>query len=339
MKLRWGFVGAGRIVHRFMAGLLQHADAIPHAVFARKKDRAEAIAQRYGMPLVFDDFDAFLQCKEIDVVYIAVTHPYHREYANKCLEAKIPVLCEKPMAPNAAQEQDMIDCARKNDTFLMEAMWTRAFPVTKQVLQWIDEGRIGKLVGLNGLFSIKAPDDANDRLYMPSEAGGSLLDIGVYLVAYAHMIMGGAPVEMVSLANFAGRPVDTDAGVVMRFDDDKIATLFMSLRSEGRDAITIYGTDGMIEVFEDFWRPRHARLTYSGGIINFDCPPVDEDAVYGSSVSFKGEGYQYEVAHVHECLEKGLKESPLITLEESLKIIQTCDALRALWGEKYPFEE
>lgn len=339
MSMRWGFVGTGRISHRFMAGMQQVDEAIPTAVYARNKEKGQAFADQYKIPLVFDSFDEFLACSEIDVVYNALTHPHHKSFTIKSLNAKKPVLCEKPMAPNVSQELEMIECARANDVFLMEAMWTRMFPVTRQVVQWIEEGRIGKIIAMNGVFCIKGPDNDNDRLYIPSEGGGTLLDIGIYLVAYAHLIFKKSPQEIVSLANISHFGTDDCTGTVFKYDAGEIVTLLTSFKTEGRDIVNIYGSEGMIEIFEDFWKPRSAKLTYRGGIIDFNCPNFIDGSVYGNNTSFVGDGYQYEIAHVNDCIRKGLKQSPFITHEQSIEIMTTCDKIRKLWGIVYPFEK
>ncbi|MGI6152547.1 MAG: Gfo/Idh/MocA family protein [Christensenellaceae bacterium] len=339
MAYKWGFVGTGRIIPRFMDGLLQVEDAIPAAIYGRSLEKAQHWANEYGMQ-AYNDYDKFLDEADIDIMYMALTHPLHREFTCKCLERKIPVLCEKPMGPNAAHEKDIIDCAKKNDTFLMEGMWTRMFPVTKQVMQWIKEGRIGDVVAMNGTFSIKTKAEPGDRLFAPEAAGGTLLDIGIYLVSFAHLLFERSPQDIVTLANMGPFGTDDCTGIVFRYDKGEIATLLTCFKSEGRDAITIYGTDGMIEIFEDFWRPRQAKLTCRDGIVDFDCPRNYRDgSVYGADVSFRGDGYQFEVAHIHDCLDKGLKESPFITHQQSLDIITTCDRIRQQWGLVFPFEK
>lgn len=339
MSIRWGFVGTGRIANKYLVEMRQVEDAEPIAVFARSREKAEAFADRYHLSFAFDSIDDFVRCPDIDIVYIAVTHPYHMYYAMKCMEAKKPVVCEKPMAPNVMQERAIIECAKKNDVFLMEAMWTRMFPITRQVVQWIDEGRIGKLIALNGIFSINGPDNEKDRLYVPEEAGGTLLDVGVYLISYSNMIFKNAPVEIASVAHMGRLGTDDTSGFLFKYPEGQIATLLASFKSEGKDTITIYGTEGIIEVFDSFWRPRSAKLTYRDGVIDFNCPEVADGSVYGTNVSFKGEGYHFEIRHVHQCLEKGLKESPLITHKQSIEIMQTCDKIREMWGLKYPFEQ
>lgn len=339
MPIRWGFIGSGRIIPRFMEGFTQVEEAVPAAICARNKAKAQALADRYAIPLVFDDIDEFVKA-DIDVAYVAVTHPHHMEFTLKCLSAKIPTLCEKPMAPNREQVLHMIECAKANDTFLAEAFWTRMFPVTLQVKKWVSEGRIGKVIAMNSIFSFKGVDRDGDRLFEPSEAGGTLLDIGVYQIQAAYLIFGRPPKEIVSLSTMSRHGTDEAAGYVFKYDNGEIATMLSSFRSNGRNVLSIYGTEGMIEVYDDFFRPRNARLTCGSGIIEFRCPEGTAPyPMYGADSYFKSEGYQFEIRHINGCVEKGLKESPLIPLSESLDIITTCDAIRGQWGLVYPFEK
>jgi dihydrodiol dehydrogenase / D-xylose 1-dehydrogenase (NADP) len=340
MPIRWGFIGSGRIIPSFIEGLAQVEDAVPAAIYARNKAKAQALADRYGIAQVFDDIDEFASKAEIDAAYVAVTHPHHMEFTLKCLSAKIPTLCEKPMAPNKKQVLRMIECAKKNDTFLAEAFWTRMFPVTQQVKQWVSEGRIGKVTAMNSIFSFRAVDRDGDRLFEPSEAGGTLLDIGVYQIQAAYLIFGRPPKEIVSLSAMNRHGTDETAGYVFKYDNGEIATMLSSFRSNGRNVLSIYGTEGMIEVFDDFHMPRNARLICSGGTIEFRCPEANDPfSIYKADAYFKSKGYQFEIAHINDCVKKGLKESPLIPLSESLDIITTCDAIRGQWGLVYPFEK
>lgn len=339
MGIRWGIIGSGNIIPRFMDGFKEVKGAIPAAIFARNREKAQALAQRYGIGQVFDDMDEFISKAGIDVAYVAVTHTYHMEFTEKCLNAKIPVLCEKPMAPNRDQVLHMIECARANDTFLAEAFWTRMFPVTLQIKQWVTEGRIGSVTAMNSIFSYKAADVEGNRTFDPAHAGGALLDIGVYQIQAAYLIFGAPPKEIASLASIGRHGTDETAGIVFRYGGGEIATMLTSFRSNARNTLTVYGTDGIIEVFDDFFRPRGARLTNSDGIIEFKCPDKPGSSIFDTDSYFTSEGYQYEVRHINECLKKGLKESPLITLDESLDIITTCDAIRKQWGLVYPFEK
>lgn len=337
-QVKWGFIGTGRIIPRFMDGFRQVPEAVAAAIYGRDLDKARQLAGRYGIAKAYDDLDAFLSESGIDVAYVAVSNTLHRQFAIKCLQAGIPVVCEKPMAVNLRQAREMIGCAAENGVFLMEAMWTQMFPVTREVQRWIRDGRIGKLVAMNGVFSIKAFPKPGDRLFDPGQAGGALLDIGVYLVAYAHTVFGRSPSGIATLAHIGESGVDECSGAVFRYDNGEVATLLTSFHSEGLDRVTIYGTQGMIEIYEDFWRPRRARMTCREGYLSIDCPREQSGAVYDSGVSFRGEGYQFEVEHVNQCIREGLTQSPLVPHEKTLSVMETCDRLRKEWGLSFPFE-
>jgi len=326
MKLRWGFVGAGRIIHRFMTGIDAFDDASLSLVYARNAEKGRCAVERYGDVRVTDSMEDFVSCGEVDVAYIATTHPTHLEFASRCLEAGIPVLCEKPMTANAAQTRELVECARRTGVFLMEAMWTRFFPANLKVVEWVRSGAIGRPVAMTGDFGFRGSGDPNDRLYKPEEAGGSLLDVGVYPIAYANMVFGGLPCGYTALAQLCENGIDETCGMLLKYPEGGIATVFSSIASNTFQDARICGTEGRIEVAAPFWSARNAKLVRGDRTETFETP------------GFPGEGYQFEIAHVHECLEKGLVESPLMTLDESIGIAELCDALRDETGVKYPFE-
>lgn len=322
--IRWGMVGCGRICHRIMDGFHRVDSAEVTAVYNRSCHKAETFAKQYGIPLTFEHFEEFLESRAFDVVYLAVPHTEHMEYAIRCMEAGLPVVCEKPLAPSASQARKMVEAAKKHRVFLMEAMWTRMFPVTQQVCRWLPE--IGKITAIQGSFGFCA-DHSNeqDRLFSLDTAGGALLDIGIYLLNYLSMVMGSQPDEIVSLASVGKTGCDESSGMVFRYVGGEIANLLISFEAELRDMVTIYGSCGRITVPPDFWRPKRAVLEIG------DKRETVEDPT-------QGEGFQYEILHVGKCLEKGKLESELMPLQESVAVLETADRIRRLWGLRYPFE-
>ncbi|MBE6884995.1 MAG: Gfo/Idh/MocA family oxidoreductase [Ruminococcaceae bacterium] len=326
MKLRWGFIGAGRIIHRFMTGITAYEDASVSVVYARNLQKGLDAVKNYSVGRVTDSLDDFLSCGEVDVAYIATTHPTHLQFAKACLNAGIPVLCEKPMTPNAIQTRELVECARKNNVFLMEAMWTRFFPVNRKIKSLIEAGAIGKPLMMTADFAFRGTGDPSDRLYKPEDAGGSVLDVGVYPLAYANMMFGSLPAEFTALGTLCESGVDESASFILKYPGGELATLFSSIALNSRQDAVIYGSEGRIEVDSQFWRARSATL-----IRNDRTEPI-------TSLHFPGEGYQFEIEHVHECLANSLTESPLMTLDESIALAELCDSLRTQLGVKYPFE-
>ncbi|QHT61012.1 Gfo/Idh/MocA family oxidoreductase [Paenibacillus lycopersici] len=320
----WGFIGAGGITKRVMNDFKQLGDARLAAVYSRTGANAEQLAQPYGAK-AYTDVETMLRDPEVDAVYVATPHHLHMEHACLALSLGKPVLCEKPIAPNAAQVRTMVEKARETGTFLMEAMWTRFFPVTRRVMQWVSDGAIGDVHYLTADFGFGASENPESRLFNPHTAGGSLLDVGVYAVSYASMIFGGKPVEVLSRSRSTSTGVDARMACLLEYENGQMASLYSSISGSTPQEVRIIGTKGHIEV-PRFWSPREARL-FVGNQLEEEFK--DEPT---------GEGFGYEFAAVHEDLRAGRQENALIPLDESIAIAETLDRMRAQWGLVYPFE-
>jgi len=188
----WGIIGMGRIAHKFAQDLQLLPNARLWAVASQDTTRAAAFAGQYKAPHHYGSYEAILSCPELDVVYIATPHVTHCSNTLMCLEAGIPVLCEKPLAMNAAEAESMVQTARQRQVFLMEAMWTRFLPATLQMLKWIEEGRIGEVISVKADFGFRAPFDPQSRIYNKALGGGALLDIGIYPAFFEPVAIGAA---------------------------------------------------------------------------------------------------------------------------------------------------
>jgi predicted dehydrogenase len=239
-----------------------------------------------------------------------------------CLEAGKAVLGEKPMAVNAAQVRNMVACARKNDVFMMEAMWTRFNPVTVQVCKWLAEGAIGDVRLLQVDFGFRAGLNPAGRLFNPDLAGGALLDVGVYVVAYAAMVFGGPPVQVQAAAHIGETGVDEQTTMVFKYGGGQLASLSCAVRTSTPHEARIMGTEGSIYV-PAFWHATSATLSVQG----------QEPVIHTDSF-----GYHYEAAEVGACLRAGQKESATMPLDESIAIAETMDEVRRQVGLKYPME-
>ncbi|WP_409343371.1 Gfo/Idh/MocA family protein [Paenibacillus sp. MBLB4367] len=322
--IKWGFIGAGGITRRVMNDFKEMRDAKLAAVFSRTDTNAEQLALPYGAK-AYTDCETMIRDPEVDAVYVATPHHLHMEHACLALELGKPVLCEKPMAPNAAQVRTMVGKARETGTYLMEAMWTRFFPVTRRVIQWVSDGAIGDVHYLTADFGFSATENPQSRLFNPHTAGGSLLDVGVYAVSYASMIFGAKPVEVLSRSRYASTGVDARMACLLEYENGQMASLYSSVSSSTPQEVRIIGSKGHIEV-PRFWSPREARLIV-GNQLKDECK---DDRI--------GEGFGYEFSAVHEDLRAGRKENAWITLDESIAIAETLDRIRAQWGLVYPFE-
>jgi predicted dehydrogenase len=262
---------------------------------------------------------------DVDVVYVATPHPFHREHSILFLKAGKAVLCEKPLAINAQEVEEIIRCARETKKFLMEAMWTRFIPVMAKVREWLAEGAIGEARMLTADFGFRSGWDPEGRLLNPKLAGGALLDVGVYTVAMASMVFGRQPSRIASMAHIGETGIDEQSAMLLGYDAGQLAILSCAVRTNTPQEARIIGTEGAIHI-PDFWHATSATLNVSGK----DTAQIE--------IPFDGNGYNYEAAEVMCCLRAGKLESDIMPLDESLDIMATMDKIRAQCGLRYPME-
>jgi predicted dehydrogenase len=322
--LRWGILGAGGIAKRVSNDVVKLSDHKLQAVGSRDKAKADAFADGYDIPTRHDSYEALCADPDVDLIYVATPHNFHKEHTLLALENGKAVLCEKPFTINGAEAKVLVDAARAKNLFLMEGMWSRCFPAMAKVRELLADGAIGEARLLNADFGFRAGVNPESRLFNPALGGGGLMDVGVYPVALAHMVFG-EPERITGLANIGSTGVDEEAAMLLGFPGGPLAVLSTAIRLNTPQAATILGTDGRIEIPNPWWCPKAVVLHKGGQAERFEFP-------------FEGGGFQFEAAHVADCLRQGLKESPLITLDQSLGVMKTLDTLRDQFGVKYPME-
>jgi predicted dehydrogenase len=323
--IRWGILGTGWIASEFAQGLAELPDAELAAVGSRTAGSASRFADRFQVPRRHASYQALAEDPGVDVIYVATPNPLHREHCLLCLDAGKPVLCEKPFALNAGQAGDMVRAAREKKLFLMEAMWSRFFPLMAKVRELVDEGAIGEVQMLVADLCIQFDFDPSDRRYAPDLGGGALLDLGVYPLSLASMLIG-APARITSLAHLGATGVDEQASITLGYDQGQVSTLYASLRADSPVEAILLGTKGQIRIHPWWIRPDAITLSVAG----------QEDTRL--EMPFAGNGYQFEAAEVMACLRAGKLESDLMPLDETLSIMETMDTIRAQWGLRYPGE-
>lgn len=317
----WGILGAGRIAARFASEARLTPGARLVAVGSRSAEKAAAFAAQNGVGRACGSYAELVADPDVDAVYVATLHPWHCEHTLLALEAGKAVLCEKPFAVNAAQARQMIERARARRLFLMEAMWTRFNPISTQVRQWLAEGRIGEPRLATIDFGFRAPWDPQSRILNAALAGGALLDVGVYVLAYASMIFG-RPAQVRAVAHIGDTGVDEQTAIALKYAGGQLASLTCAVHTPSPQAARIDGTEGAIEI-PAFWHAETARLLR---------PRQEPITATGDH------GFRYEIAAVMACLAAGQTESPDMPLDETLAIAETMDEIRRQIGLKYPFE-
>ena len=324
-KIRWGILGPGGIAHKFADALQAIPDAEIVAVGSRDLQRANTFADTFDVPRRHGNYVELANNCEVDVVYVATPHPFHKACAMLCLAAEKAVLCEKPFTVDAEQAEALIACAREHKQFLMEAMWTRFIPVMVKVREWLADGVIGEPRMLTADFGNRVAltaENMKGRLFALELAGGAMLDIGVYTVSLASMVFG-VPTQITSLAHIGETGVDEQAAVLLGYDAGEIASLSCAITTRTSQDARIFGTKGAIHI------PNFSRAT-SATLEVFGKEPLQIE------IPFTDNGFEYQVREVINCLRAGKLESDVMPLDESLSIIKTMDTVREQWGLKYP---
>ena len=297
---RWGILGPGSIAHEFAAGLRAIPDGELVAIGSRDQQRADAFAEQYGAPNRYGSYAALAQDPDIDAVYVATPHPFHKDDTILCLEAGKAVLCEKPLTINAAEA--VVAVARARNTFLMEAMWTRYLPIIVQVRRWLAAGAIGAPRLVSADFGFRAGIDPEGRLFNLGLGGGALLDVGIYVVSFAAMVFGAQPAHIAAAAHIGETGVDEQTGVRLRYEGGALASLSCAVRTTTPHEARIVGTEGTIAIDPSWWKGESATLKTTDREERVELP-------------LAGNGYNYEAQEVARCLGEDLLESPVMPLD------------------------
>ena len=321
----WAILGPGHIARKFADDLKLVPGARLHAVASRSLPRAQAFAAEFGAAHAVGSYEELLAVPGIDAVYVATPHSEHYAHARLCLSGGLPVLCEKAFTQNARQAQALLDLARAQGVFLMEAFWSRFFPAIIQALAEVQAGRIGEVKHLVADFGFITDYKPEGRLFNPALAGGSLLDIGVYPLFISQLFLG-VPAMVRAVATPTPTGVDQNCAVALAYASGATATLFSTIAATTENRCVLYGTLGQLQLSGRFHAPTGVQVRLAGA--------APEETPYPTT----GYGYHLEAAHVQQCLAQGLTESPLMPLSFSLQLMQTLDAVRAQIGLRYPGE-
>ncbi len=325
MKINWGIIGLGKIAKKFATDIQVVDQANLYAVASRSQEKATTFKEEFGAIHAFGSYEALLNCAGLDAVYIATPHVFHYENTMMCLEASLPVLCEKPFAMNQAQVKSMIAKAKAENLFLMEALWTSCLPSTLEAKKIIEQGELGEIISIRADFGFKAPVDLDARLYNRSLGGGALLDIGIYPVFLALMILG-YPQKITAVAKLGKTAVDEEIGIILEYEQGAMSHLHATILTKTKTEAFIYGTKGTLHLHERWFTPTTMTLT------------LFEDENQPRTIDFNSTsgGFEYEIAEASRCLIEGKKESDLMPLSQSWKLIQLLDAVRSKIGLVYP---
>jgi len=325
-NIRWGVLGPGRIARQFARDLALVPDATLAATGSRSRERAEQFAGEFG-GAAYGSYEELAADPDVDVVYVASPHALHVEHTLLALEAGKPVLCEKPTTLDAASTAQLFAAAAGRGLFLMEAMWTACHPTIRTLLDLLAAGEHGTPRQVHADLGFVVEADPTDRLLDPSLGAGALLDMGIYPLTFAHLVLG-EPELLRAVAHLSESGIDLDLSVAGLYAGGATAALTASMTSQSPRTASVATDRGHFDLARDFHHPE--RLLWTSyptreGVSEWIEPA--EPVI--------GRGYGNEVVEVHRCLRAGRTTSPLVPPEQTISLMRQMDEVRAQIGLSY----
>ncbi len=321
-KLRFGIVGTGVIAHRFANAFKNIDFAELTSVASRTEENAEKFGDEFNIENRFSSYEDMARSDKIDVAYIAVPHSGHKDASILMMKNGKSVLCEKPIAVNKKEAEEMFRCAEENNVFLMEAMWARLVPGTLKMLKMVKDGIFGEIKAVQSQFCYNMDDEPDHHVFKNEHGGGSLLDVGVYCLNVCMWYLGKDVEKMHSFAEITNG-TDTQQNTIIKYKSGSLAEISSATLVQKENCGYIYGTKGYA----------YLRPSYAPYKIVLHLNGKDEEIL---DIPYGGNGFEHQIKHVCECIGSGLKTSPVNTPENTLYIMEQMDSIRKDIGLSYP---
>lgn len=320
----WAILGCGKIAKKFSDDLKLLPNAKLYAAASRNLDNAKEFAAEMGYEKAYGSYEEMVADTKVDVVYVATPHSHHHEHTLLCLKNKKAVLCEKAFAMNKNEVEEMVACAKENNTFLMEAFWTMFQPSFIKAMEILKSGELGKLKVVRSDFGFNGPFHPDNRLYNIALGGGSLLDIGIYPV-FAALTSLGKPDILKSFVDFSETGSEESISMIFKYKDGEMANLVSSFSSYSPTKTEYWCEKGYLVLNPQWHAPTNITVMKDGG-----------DPQIINPKKGKGKGYEFEAAHVMECLDDGKIKSDKMSWQVSLDLMETLDMIRIDAGIFFP---
>ncbi|MEP7106492.1 MAG: Gfo/Idh/MocA family oxidoreductase [Ferruginibacter sp.] len=319
---RWGIMGAGRIAEKFCTALCFAEGSEVYAVASRDIDNAKAFAAKHNATRFYDNYNDLVTDDKVDIVYIATPHIFHYDQTMLCLQHKKAVLCEKPMSLSHQQTARMIAAAVEAKVFLMEGLWTACMPFMDKIKTLIDDDMIGEPQYVTADFGFAATKDLDGRLFNKALGGGSVLDIGVYTISLATLILG-EPTVIKSVSKLAVTGVDEYANVVMQYANGATAHSLSTINFATPVEAEIFGTKGSIHIKNPWFKATDFSLH------------LDDGTNQIFSIPHLCNGFEHEINEVVHCLDNGLLQSNKVPHHLTLSVSKIMDEVLSQAGVVY----
>lgn len=330
MALKWGIASAGKISFDFVnaVGTLSKDDHKVAAVAARDLNRSKEFAKLFDIPKAYGSYLELARDAEIEVVYVGTLNPQHYEVALLMLEHGKNVLVEKPLCMNEKQARKLISYAQQKKLFLMEAIWSRFYPSYQYVQKQIKNGNLGEIKSVDIEFGFGGLENI-DRLSKKNLGGGTVLDLGIYVIQCCQWVFQQAPKSITATGKLNKEGVDLEMSAELNYGDNKVGNVSTSSIKTLNNTAKIVGTKGEITI-PNFWCPTSI-VDVDGSEKTWPLPEAQYEFKHLNSC-----GLRYEADEVRKCIRDSKTESASVTHNESLLIAQIEDEIRKQIGVKYP---
>ncbi len=313
---RWGILGAGKIADKFCTALNFVNGSEVYAIASRDEHNAQIFAVKHHATTYYSNYEKLVLDKNIDIIYVATPHAFHYQHTMLCLQHGKHVLCEKPLSINATLSTQMMAFAAKQQLFLMEGLWTRFMPFTEKILFLIANDIIGTIKHIQADFGFAVPFNAESRMYNKALGGGSVLDIGIYPIFFATLVLG-KPTSINTFIIKTTTDVDETADVLLQYANRSTAHLLSTIGFNTSITASIFGTKGRIDVHNPWFKATDISVTLNDGSIEtFSFPHICN-------------GFEYEIEHVMYCLDNKLLQSPKLPHSFTLQVNNIMDEVLA----------
>ena len=319
-KYNWAILGCGKIAQKFAIELKANL----YAAASRNLKKAEEFATKFNIEKAFGSYDEMVKDPNVDIVYIATPHSHHLKHTLLCLQHKKAVLCEKAFAINKKEVLQMIKASKDNQTFLMEAFWERFKPQFLKLTEIVNSKKLGELKFLKSDFMFHSEYNPSSRLFNMDLGAGSLLDIGIYPVFTALMLLG-KPHSIKTIQHFSPTGSEESIAMLFGYKNGATAVLTSSFAAKCKNETELCFENGFVKAERFSNQPILMNINGKNDYIEFDAGP--------------NMGYHFEASHVMDCLDKNLIESPILPLSVSLDLIEILDRVRCEAGIVFPLHD
>ena len=322
---RWGILGTGGIAKAFCADI-QHLNG--HSVVAvgsRTYSKAVDFVKNIPHAIAYGSYEELVNASHIDGVYVASPQTFHKTHTLLALNAGKPVLCEKPFSITAFEAQEMIEVAQKNSVALLEAMWTRYLPHIAKVREILASGVLGAIQTVEADHGQRLADQNIPRLVDPALGGGALLDLGIYPISFAHLVLG-TPTKIMASAIMSDHGVDAQTSAIFDYASGAQAIINTTMIAQTPCRAVISGLWGRLEIDSTFYSPTDMRVVLWDGTVT----------QYPNT--YLGHGLREQAVEMARVVAAGALESPLMPWDQTVAVMKTIDAIREQIGLRFPFE-